>query len=126
MIRQVERVAEDHVGACDSPRIRTKGESYRLGELRIVELSDRLIAVRKRFLETRHQLRLRPGRLHRIRSGGILGCPRSLHRAKVVAEEVIVVRDVLSDESDTQLRRCWFVGELRRGDRVESLRNVAM
>src|SRR5437773_9793642 len=101
MIRQVERVAEYHIGACDGPRIRTKGESYRLGELRIVELGDRLIAVRERFFEARHQLGLRPGRLHRVRSSGIFGCPRSLHRAKVVAEEVIIVRDVLSDESDT-------------------------
>src|SRR5438477_151466 len=90
MIRQVDRVAEDHPGACDSPRIPTKGDSHWLCELRIVELSDRLIAVRERFLEARHQLGLRPGRLHRIRSGGILGWPRSLQRAKVVAEEVIV------------------------------------
>ena len=126
MIRQIDCVAEDHPGTCDCARIPTKSDSHRLGELRIVELGDRLIAERERFSEPRHQLRLRPGRLHRIRSSGILGCPRSLQRAKVVAEEVIVARDVLRDESDTQLRRGRLVGEFRLGNGIESLRNVAM
>src|SRR5437763_258999 len=98
VIRQVHRVAEDHCRSRESPRIPSEGDSYRLAELRIIDLSDRLIAVGERFLEARHKLVLRPRRLHRIRSGGILGGPRSLHRAEVVAEEVIVARDVLSDE----------------------------
>src|SRR5256885_13436097 len=126
VIRQVHRVAEDHCRPRESPRIPTEGDSYRLAELRIIDLSDRLIAVGERFLEARHKLVLRPRRLHRIRGGGILRSAGCSHRAEVVAEEVIVARDVLSDKSDAQLRRRWFVAELRLGDRVESLRDVAM
>jgi len=65
MIRQVHRVAEDHPGACDGPRIPAKDDSH----------------------------------------SAILGWAGSLHRAKVVAEEVIIVCDVLSDVSDAQLCR---------------------
>src|SRR5512142_1295883 len=113
MIGEVERVEEYHVDARRLPLGTAQRERNRVGERRIGDLFDRLVAECKRCLEFRHELGLWPRCLDRVGRRRVPGVDRRLHRAEVAAEEVTVARDVLCDEAEGQLRGRWLVAELR-------------
>src|SRR2546423_2322905 len=126
MVSKVLHVADQHPSTYHSTWVSTKGHGNRVSELCVINLGDCLLAKRKRLLEARYQLVLGPGCLDRVSGNGILGRARSLHRAKVVAEEIVVICNVLRDVADTQLRGRRLVSELRLRDGIERLRDVAV
>jgi len=124
VIRQVERVAEQHVRARHVSRLPAECDRDLVGELRVIELADRPLAILERRLELGDQRVLGPRCLHGVGGRGVLGRPCALHRPEIVAEEIVVVHQMLGDEPDALLRRRRLVAELRLRDRIESLGEV--
>ena len=126
MIREIERVTEHHRDSRRVPGRAAKRERHRVRERRVAQLVERLGAERERRLEFRYQLILRPLRLDGIRRRCVVLRSVGLHRAEGVAEEITVAGDVLRDVAERELRGRRLVAELRFGNGIECLRDIAV
>src|SRR6185369_17981650 len=97
-------MAEHHVGACGLSRLSIERHRDLICQLRVVELRKCTFTEGERRLELVDEFRLRPRCLDRVSGGAVLWGQRGLHCAKVVAEEVVVARQMLRDVSDGELR----------------------
>src|SRR5437588_5961610 len=88
VIGDVERMAKHHARTCHVPRLATERHRDLIGELRVIELGEGVLAERERRFELRDQRILGPLCLDGIRRRRVLRRQRRLHRAEIVAEEI--------------------------------------
>jgi hypothetical protein len=124
VVPEIECVAEDHRGTRHVAGLAAEGHARLRSDARVGELPERPLAEVERLLELRDERVLRPLGLHRVRGLGVLRRPREFHLAEGIAEQIVVVGEMLRDVSDRLLRRSRLVAELVGGDRVERLGEV--
>ena len=97
VIRHVERVAQDHAGARALPRLPAERQRDLFAQFRIVELGERVLAELERRLELRDERVLGPLRLDGVGRRRIRCRQRRLHLPEIIAEEIVVARQMLRD-----------------------------
>src|SRR5678810_400573 len=97
MIGDIDDVSQHYHRSRRWPWLAIERQRDWLRELRVVELAKGVFTECERRLELRHERILWPFRFDGVGGRGIRRRQCGFHRAKIVAEEIVVARQVLRD-----------------------------